>query len=632
MKTLVLDFETYFSSTYSLKKMPTLLYIRHPEFLIHGAAVKEDDTPARWIPRDRLSVFLAGVDWSNTTLISHNSNFDNTILYEKYGHSPARRVDTLALCRLLLPHDLDFDLGSICPLLGLGEKGDDLALTLGLRELTPEIEAKLGAYAIQDAELEYKLFGALHESVTEFQRRVMDSIIRMSTEGRLLFNGALAAEAKVEIDDDRRTKAEFIGLPVIKHPKTGKPWVPQLTSRDQFADLLRAKGVEPPTKLNKKKEVTYAFSKQDPDFVRLQADPEVAPLVAARMAWASNNAVTRIENLIQITDLAPHTLPVQLNVSGAHTHRASGGGGINTQNMNRGSKLRLAIEAPPGYVVLVVDASQIELRLNMALAGQKDVLEFLTPGEYVFGDAHIEWKGGDLYRREAAMQFGIAIEAVDKNQRQYGKICQLGMGYQMGHRRFRVFCATGPLGVKPIYLSEEQATQSIYNYRSRHGWVKASWDWFQYVAIPVLANGGKLERGPIVVQKDEIILPNGYVLQYPDTRGDAPEEGEEEDGSSWVWGVNGVKHHIYGGITDENVVQALAGIFINEKMLEVEDTFDGEVIPVHQVHDENIFLCPEKRADEALRIITTEIMSKSPSWMPDLPVRAEGGYAHNYSK
>lgn len=628
MKTLVLDFETYFSKTYSLKKMPTLLYIRHPEFLIHGAAVKEDDTPARWIPRDQLPVYLDGIDWPSITLISHNSNFDNTILYEKYGHSPARRVDTLALCRLLFSHDLDFDLGHICHLLGLGEKGEDLKLTEGLRELPQDIETKLAAYAIQDAELEYKLFQTLHSNLTEFQRRVMNSVVRMSTEGRLLFNGELAAEAKVEIDEERKTKAEFIGLQVVLHKKTGQPSVPQLTSRDQFAGLLRAKGIEPPMKKNDKGEMTYAFSKQDPDFVRLQADPEAAPLVAARMAWASNNAVSRIDNLIKICSASPHTLPVQLSVSGAHTHRLAGSGGINMQNLNRGSKLRLAIEAPPGYVILVVDSSQIELRTNMWFAGQKDVIEFLTPGEYVFGDAMVEWKGGDLYRKEAAQQFDIAPEAVDKNQRQYGKICQLGMGYQMGSRRFRVFCATGPLGIKPIYLTEEEASNSITNYRRRHGWVKATWDWFHHVAIPVLANGGKLVRGPITVRKDEVLLPNGYTLQYPDVRGSS----DNEEDSGWIWGVNGNIHRIYGGIFDENIIQALAGIFINEKILEIEDTFDMEVLPVHQVHDEILCLCPEKRADEALRIIATEIMSKPPAWAPDLPVRAEGGYDRRYSK
>ena len=48
-----------------------------------------------------------------------------TILFEKYGVSPGRRIDTIGLCRMLLPHDLDFDLGSIAPLFGLAEKGKD---------------------------------------------------------------------------------------------------------------------------------------------------------------------------------------------------------------------------------------------------------------------------------------------------------------------------------------------------------------------------------------------------------------------------------------------------------------------------------------------------------------------------
>jgi DNA polymerase len=345
-------------------------------------------------------------------------------------------------------------------------------------------------------------------------------------------------------------------------------------------------------------------------------------LVEARLAAASNNAIKRIENLISIAGYAPHTLPVQLNVSGAHTHRLSGGGKINMQNLNRGSALRTAIEAPPGFVILVADSSQIELRANMWFAGQQDVVDLLTPGEYVYTDDHVEWKGGDVYRAQASAQFNVPPEAVTKPQRQFGKVVELGAGYGMGHKKFRAQCAIGPMGNPPIYITDDDAARTIMTYRANKPFVKATWDWLTNVAIPAMARQGvRLERGPVVFEYQSVLLPDGMRLQYPNLE-------PTEDG--YIWGINGVTHRIYGGVLDENLIQALAGIAIKQQALAIQRELPHLKL-VHQVHDELIMLCPESEAHSSLRAVA-EIMSRELPWAPGLPLRCEAGFAHNYSK
>ena len=48
---------------------------------------------------------------------------------------------------------------------------------------------------------------------------------------------------------------------------------------------------------------------------------------------------------------------------------------MNWQNRKRGGRMEQAIEAPPGHMVVVNDASQIECRILNQVAGQHDVLE-----------------------------------------------------------------------------------------------------------------------------------------------------------------------------------------------------------------------------------------------------------------
>lgn len=907
METLVLDFETFFSSDFSLKKMPTLRFIRSSEFKVHGAAVKRNDQPAEWVSRDALPGYFAALPWPELTVISHNSNFDMTILFEKYGCSPGRRVDTLALCRMLLPHDLDFDLGSIAPLLGLGEKGKDLDETKGHRDLTPELEAKLAAYAVQDAELEYGIYQLLMPELPAESADWMDLVIRMSSEGTLLFDKDMARTALNEAILERNSKIAATG-----YTET------QLRSRDLFPVLLREAGVEPPTKISPRTgKETWAFSKQDPAFVALRSNPEVAVLIEGRLAASSNNAITRIENLIAISEVEPYTIPVQLNTSGAHTHRLSGGGGINMQNLNNGSALRLAIHVPDDCFLLVADSSQIELRMNMWFSGQFDVVTLLGTGDYVYDEDHVEWKGGDVYRKEAAAQFGVPPEEITKPQRQYGKVVQLGClakntqvlvfdttiaapclkpiqsvnstdlvwdgiewvlhrgllnqgikpvvnvdgawmtpdhpvlssdnwipalclehggdllyraletgsanlpspdtnwgcaeessassssvvavrqntvysprisataslhgvidalrskpatgssatgatptssltkstgqdfsiaslpafsgaitrrtlgsptmvpgasafmrlggriansflrtssrlkagmfrvlssigststratsrtifasstvqptcateepfnnyrqrssdfeqrmptydlalagprnrftiktnsgyllvhncGYGMGPPKFRATCAIGPMGNPPIYISEEEAYRTITTYRSNHPYVKGSWDWNNEVGVPAMYAGTRVERGPVVFEKEAILLPDGMRLLYP---------GLEPTEDGYSWGVNGVSHRIYGGILQENIVQALAGIAIKQQALAIARELPHLKL-VHQVHDELIMVCPKSEARSSM-LAVAEIMSRELPWAPGLPLRCEAAFAQNYSK
>jgi len=603
--TLTVDFETFFSADFTLRKLSTLEYIRDPKFKVHGAACKLDTAPAEWITSERLPEHLAAVAWDKTAAISHNSLFDQTILYEKYGISPVFRIDTLGLARALLPQDMDFDLDALALALGVGHKtngGKALQATKGIRDLTPELEESLATYACNDAEVCYKFFETLWPHLPEIERRLLNTTLRMGTEGILRLNHATATEALTEAAEKRNDRILNGGQDSSIYRSDAK-----------FADLLRSAGVEPPTKISPKTGKTgYAFSKQDPAFVALLEHPDVAAFVDARLATKSTSDIKRIERLKRITSMEPKTLPMPLNYCGAHTYRWSGGGKINPQNFKKGAdghagKLRMSIEAPDEHMICVADSAQIELRMNLWWCGQYDLLDMLRNGE-------------DLYSYTATNILERHVDKKMKTERNLGKVVELGAGFGLGARKFRALCSIGPMGNKPIHLSQSEAAAIIAKYREIHPYVKARWDWLSHFAIPSMTKKDcHIIQGPVAFEHERVVLPSGLALLYPNLH--ATDDG-------WEYGINGVRHRLWGGTLDENIVQALARVVVGEQL----DLIDRTVARVVSMsHDEIICVAPEQEAEHVLSEML-RIMSITPEWAPNLPLAAEGGFAKEYSK
>lgn len=101
MKTLYIDFETYYSKDYSLSKMQNQTYITDPWFEVLMASVAVDDAPVVVLEADEIPAFLSTLDASAVCVVSHNSIFDQLILSHHYGFVPALSADTMAMARYL---------------------------------------------------------------------------------------------------------------------------------------------------------------------------------------------------------------------------------------------------------------------------------------------------------------------------------------------------------------------------------------------------------------------------------------------------------------------------------------------------------------------------------------------------
>lgn len=643
-KTLALDFETRWDSkTYTLSKMTTEQYIRDTRFRAHGVAWRWLDEPMEpvWVPHAKLPEFVAAMDWSSTAVLAHNAQFDVSILSWIYGAKPAFIFDTLSMARALRGVEKGNSLAKLAEAYGLPPKGNELVNSDGVEVLSPEQETLLAKYCQHDVTLCVSIFQKLAVGYPASELQLIDMTLKMFTNPVLVLDKHMLVDA---IHDEQQVRGALLAKLEIEDA--------MLASNAQFAEMLVKLGVEPPTKISKVTgKSTFAFAKNDALFqALLNSDREdVALLCEARMAVKSTLERTRAQRFLDIAQRG--TLPVPLSYYGAHTGRwaASKGSGLNMQNLKRGSFLRRAIMAPDGCVLVVVDLAQIEPRILAWLADDRNLLNIFHRGE-------------DPYALFGAQMFGIPgmTKTSHPALRQSAKSALLGAGYGLGWASFTAQLLTGFLGAPPVRYSKSFAKQlgikgdvvaafaeSVSNMKKLsviprtcseqeiiiHAVAaKEIIDKYRYAAEPVvsfwelcnnlihssLVKGNLYRYKCLTFRKDEIGLPNGMVLRYPNLQGKPDEKGRVQ------WTYND-KTKLYGGKLTENIVQAVARCVMTDGMLRIQKRYPC----VLTVHDEVAAVVPEEQAETAYEWML-EQMTLEPKYMKGVRLVAEGGYAKRY--
>ncbi|MGA0847998.1 MAG: DNA polymerase [Pontimonas sp.] len=614
MDIVTIDFETYWDKDFSLSKMTTEAYIRDPRFEVIGVSVKLNDQEVDWYSGADPGGFLHALDYRNRAILCHNTAFDGAILSWKYGIKPKLWFDTLSMARPLHSMTVGGSLKALATYYELGDKGDEVMRTQGLRrrDFTPEQMSAFAEYCVQDVNLTYRLFRKMVRQFPKEELLVIDQTIRMYTEPKFELDPVVLDAHLAAIHERKQKLLEKLG-----GEEKAKKF---LMSNAKFADLLRAFGVEPPMKTSPTTgKQTYAFAKNDTAFTALLEHPKAAvrTIVEARLGTKSTIEETRTDRFLEIAERGP--LPIMLNYYGAHTGRFSGGDKINLQNLPRGGALRKALAAPDGHVVVACDSSQIEARLVAYLAGQDDLVQSFREGRDVYSEF-----ASDVYQRP--------ITKADKVERHVGKTCILGLGYGMGPPKFQHSLATGFISVT---VDEGEAQKIVRLYRNKYHRIQAFWNRCNHELNGMVAGASGELCDLIGYDAEGIILPNGLRIRYPALRGTA--NGFEYINDARVYRkfvqarVAGGElpeltwTKIYGGKVVENLTQAVARIVVSEQMARI-----GRRYPVAlQVHDEIVCVVPEEQAD-ACKQFMMDVMSTPPKWAPDLPVACEADVGPNY--
>jgi len=642
---ITIDFETRWDKRdYTLSKMTTEEYIRDERFTAFGACLHEfnTDAPTVWVRGDELVDVLGGVDWSRTAVLAHNAQFDVSILEWRYGVRPCFIFDSLSMARALRGVEVGNSLAKLAADFKLPAKGKAVNSTDGLETITPEIEKELADYCKHDVYLCEEVFKRLSKGYPAKELRLIDMTLKMYTRPVLQLDQNMLMDAIAEEKEKREGLLHRLGLDEAV-----------LASNPQFARALKALGVEPPTKVSKTtNKRTLALAKNDALFQALLngGNEEVAALCEARLKVKSTTERTRAQRFLEISKRG--ALPVPLSYYGASTGRwtASKGSAINMQNLKRGSFLRKAIMAPINNQLAVGDLSQIEPRVLAWLADYEELLDIFR-------------SGGDPYAQFGAQMFGIPGMTKDSHpvERQSAKSALLGAGYGLGWASFAQQLLVGFLGAPPLRYTKADAkklgvtgdaikafvanedyvkrmeeiphictTQELLvhcitakaiidKYRAAAWLVKTFWGAMEEMLVRCLAGGEEMVYKCLTFRKEEIVLPNGMRILYPNLR----QEKDDKGAKRWVYGPEATP--LYGGKITNNVVQGTARIVMTDGMLRVNKRYPV----VGTVHDELIAVVPDEEVADAKTWVLAQ-MTMEPSYMPGIPLAADGGVHRRY--
>jgi len=603
MNIITIDFETYYDKAFSLSKITTEEYIRDDQFEVIGIAVKENGNETRWITgsHDEVATALAEYDWANSFVLAHNAMFDASILTWRFGIKPMAWLDTLSMARAFHGSEVGGSLAKLVEYYSLGTKGTEVLNALGKRRKDFDTDSLrlYAGYCINDVELTYRLFLELVKHFGKTELKLIDITIKMFSEPALMLDTPLL-EAHLE---DVKARKEQLLRAVAEDRES-------LMSNQKFADLLIKCGVVPPMKISPATgKDTLALAKSDEEFKALAEHPDerVQALVAARLGTKSTLEETRTERFIAISKRGD--MPVPLQYYAAHTGRWGGTDKINLQNLpsrgTNGGKLKKAIIAPKGYVIIDADSAQIEARVLAWLAGQNDLTEAFKNGE-------------DVYKLMASAIYSKDVKEITKEERFVGKTTILGSGYGMGASKFQTQLKT--FGTE---INEGEAKHIVDVYRSTYPMIPQLWNQASNV-IEAMAYNQSVPFGNgciSVAGKQGILMPNGLYQKYPNLRLMLDDNGRNQYVYSAKRGIN----KIYGGKLVENICQGLARCIIGEQMIRIAKRYKV----VLTVHDAVACIAKEEEAEEAMAYVM-ECMKWVPDWAEGLPLSCEAGYGKSY--
>lgn len=695
---ITLDFETYYckKSKYSLaaKGMTYEKYIRDNKFEVIGLAVKVGNRNTEWLSPHEIQDWINHVEvaygWENVRLIAQNAVFDASILGLKYNVYPGQIADTMLMSKAVQQWDgnsldvitrqLRTKYGWICvqnndgstwvgSATGENEQLKQFAVDKGtevhdadgkhLCDFTDEEYDAYAKYCITDVDLTWSAYRFFLDcyGFPEQEIDVMTTSIEMYTYPVMELDTKVLEEVKANVNQLREESLARAGV-TLK----------EVRSDAKFAEALMKLGVEPPTKINTKGEVKYAFAKKDLEFLKLleHEDEGVRELAQARFDNKSSQAVTRVEDFLSKAERGK--LCVGIEYYGARTGRFGGFEG-NLQNLNRnkvvgkdtpygrlvfykgkvdrfmklGSDgkvllaragwvendedelhevgLRDSVKAPKGKTLVVNDLSQIECRILAYTAHEQWVL-----------DAFVAKK--DIYKAQASKSFGVPYEEITKSMRFVGKSQILGLGFQAGENGLRVV-----LGKRSEDFSSEELQGWVKSYRASVPNIVAFWRKYKAVLRAMVQgiNVGIDDKGILQLEGNCVVLPNGMKLVYRDIRCEKNENGSDQ---YIYWGRN-IRtkkpdwENTFEGRMVENAVQALARIVLTTQMSWIKAEFRkrgwsrDDAHLAMQVHDELIVCCREDIAEEVLEIMQ-HYMAKPPHWASDLPLGSDGDIAKRY--
>ncbi len=278
---------------------------------------------------------------------------------------------------------------------------------------------KVAAYAGDDAEVVIRLQPLLEEDVEavgaktllyEMEMPLVPILADMEIAGITVDAGFLNAMSG-------ELQAQLQTLEAQIYQTVGEPF--NINSTQQLSDALFKKlKIVPPQ--GTKKNASGHYSTAADVLESIREDNEIVEWILEHREYSKLKS-TYVDALP--SQVNPHTgrVHTSYNQTGSVTGRIASSD-PNLQNIpirtELGRRVRKAFTAQPGYTLLAVDYSQVELRIVAHMANDEAMIAAFRAGQ-------------DIHATTAAAVAGIPLEQVTKSQRRHAKAINFGLIYGM---------------------------------------------------------------------------------------------------------------------------------------------------------------------------------------------------------
>lgn len=409
-------------------------------------------------------------------------------------------------------------------------------------------------YAALDAVLTYKCAIVLSKKLVEYKMQkayqivkdVQHVIARMELAGLPVdweYHGKMIADWTKKCDAALLACKPFFGDINMRSGKQMTAWLINYLKDDP----VRLAGWP------KTKKGAYAFGKKEIGVFKNKLPPITALLEYKKWAKLID---TYGESLVEKKHPITERLHTSYILGETLTGRLSSRN-PNCQNYPRDAEFRNMFCAPKGYVLVVSDFSQIELRLQAEFSQDPMMCAVYREGR-------------DIYRAMASILYRIPEDKISKEQRYIAKQVMLALGYGMGPTKFETYCTNAdvPPQRPDFYVKAHQTYHNTFNVYSR---------WCNQVRD----RARKLGYIETLLGKRRRLVEDELYTKAP--------------------------NHVIQGTAAELMESAL--LRCQEKS---KDTWEI----VATVHDEGLLLVPEKDADKGVCVLAESMNSAMKEMFP----------------
>ena len=635
MRTIALDWETFYDKVCSVKTLGNWAYTHHPDFQAYMVSVYDGNESWAGHPRELNWDALDGA-----RLLSHNAAFDaNVYIAEaERGNVPWINIPewhctanmTVALSghrdlkrsseHMLGAAELSRLIGSEHVSKSVRGSAEGLRYEDFLRE--PGRWDEMKAYAVHDAILCWHLWDRFSCRYSDLERLMSGLTIKWAVDG-------------VGVNWDLVEHYECVVNDAMVQARAGLPWVVEgkaETSSIAIKDHCAACGIPvPPVKEDDEKGYDA--------WVELHR--EKYPWVYLISEFRKLNKMANFFRKLRERRRPDDTIESTLLYFGGHTGRWAGAlgekdsKGINLQNLRKKPLLVDGVEVHQRHVFvprsratnkfIVADYSQIEPRVLNWLAGNQELLDLIEKKGMNIYEAHARmtmgWTGGDLKATAETDKTAAGIYSLAKAR-------VLMLGYGAGWKKFK---DTAYDYIKRV-LTDDEALKTVLDFRKTNPLITQFW---RDRDVELHEASRRTHPANILVQKlrsgREMVYTNVISKMVPAM---VPDYQKDPSGktlkailsSQCTAMVSGWKvRHFYGGKITENIVQATARDIFAEGLRKVHEK--GWSAPFH-VHDE-VILDVDKSVTVEEAVAT---LSYQPEWAVGCPVGVDAHETDHYLK